>query len=264
VQRAQTGDRALLRASLRRGIDYLLAAQYPDGGWPQVYPLAGGYADAVTLNDDAMLEAVRLLHDIGRDHDGDFAFVDGARRRRAAEAAQRGIAWLLAHQVVVDGRRTLWAQQYDPLTGAPTAARAFEMPALASSESVRILEFLMQLPDPDAATRNAIRDGMAFLRATRIDGRRWTQGRLESRPDGAVWARFYAFDRYAPDAADVHARAQALFGDRPSPHDSAAYGLVFDTVTSVSEERRRGYAQYNDLGTAALARFAHWQRRFPE
>lgn len=261
VQRVQPRDRVKVRAGIVRGIDWLLSAQYPDGGWPQVYPLAGGYADAVTLNDDAMLSAVRLLHDIGRDHDGDFAFVDVARRGRAAAAARRGIAWWLAHQVVIDGRRTLWAQQHDALTGAPTPARAFEMPALATQESAGVLRFLMTLPDPDDDVRAAIRGGVDFLRATRITGWRWTDGRLVADPDGELWARFYAPDHFEPDAATVEARAQALFGDRPAPHDSRSYGLVFDRVTSVSEERRRGYRQYDARGEDVLATWPQWDAR---
>ena len=30
------------RAALIRGIEYILAAQYPNGGWPQIWPLQGG------------------------------------------------------------------------------------------------------------------------------------------------------------------------------------------------------------------------------
>lgn len=263
VQRVQPRDRARLRAGIVRGIDWLLASQYPDGGWPQVYPLAGGYADAVTLNDDAMLAAVRLLHDIGRDHDGDFAFVDTPRRARAAAAAERGIAWWVDHQVVIDGRRTLWAQQHDALTGRPASARAFEMPALATHESAGVLRFLMALPDPDDGVRAAIRGGVDFLRATRIAGWRWREGRLVADPDGALWARFYAPDRFAPDAATVQARAQALFGDRPGPHDSTAYGLVFDRVDAVSEERRLGYRQYDARGEDVLAAWPYWEAQHP-
>lgn len=263
VQRVQSRDRAALRSGLVRGIDWLLAAQFPDGGWPQVYPLAGGYADAVTLNDDAMLSAVRLLHEIGRDQDGDFAFVDAPRRARAAEAARRGIAWWVAHQVVIDGRRTLWAQQHDALTGAPAPARAFEMPALATHESAGVLRFLMALPDPGDDVRAAIRGGVDFLRATRIAGWRWRDDRLVADPAAAVWARFYAPDRFVPEAPTPAQRAQALFGDRPEPHGSAAYGLVFDRVESVSEERRRGYRQYDARAEDVLAAWPRWAARHP-
>ena len=33
------------RAAFQRGLEYIFAAQYPNGGFPQIYPLAGGYHD---------------------------------------------------------------------------------------------------------------------------------------------------------------------------------------------------------------------------
>jgi PelA/Pel-15E family pectate lyase len=56
---------AAYRASLLRGVDYLLAAQFPNGGWPQVWPLEGGYHDAITFNDDATVQTMRLLNGVG-------------------------------------------------------------------------------------------------------------------------------------------------------------------------------------------------------
>ena len=52
------------RAAVVRGILYLLDAQFPNGGWPQVYPLQGGYHDAITYNDDAMSDVIALLSSI--------------------------------------------------------------------------------------------------------------------------------------------------------------------------------------------------------
>lgn len=260
VQRAQSAEREALQATIVRGLAYLIAAQYPNGGWPQVYPLAGGYNDAITLNDNAMLSVVKLLNDVGSGADADFAFVDDALRKRAQTAARSGIAWFLAHQVVIDGRRTLWGQQHDALSQQPTAARAYEMPALASFESARIVDFLMTLPTPDDATRRAVYDAVAFLEATRIEGKRYNRstGTLDAADGGAAWARFYDLDTYDPPASRVEARACALFGDRPATHDSHAYGLVFGSLAPVSAERRRGYAQYNDAGVATIAKFRVW------
>src|SRR5271156_2319383 len=53
------------RASFLRGIRYLLAAQFPNGGWPQVWPLEGGYHDAITFNDGAVTETLELLQSGG-------------------------------------------------------------------------------------------------------------------------------------------------------------------------------------------------------
>jgi PelA/Pel-15E family pectate lyase len=265
VQAMQTTDRAALRDSIVRGLEMLLAAQYPNGGWPQNYPLSGGYHDAITLNDDAMLQIVRLLYDVGHRKDSVFAFIEDAMRTRAKTAAEAGIAWFVAQQVRIGGRRTLWGQQHDALTQSPTAARAFEMPALASSESVRIVAFLMTLPEPepDADVRATVYGAIDFLRASRIDGKRWRDGALLDDPEGSVWARFYALDVYEPDASGVETRVRPLFGDRPQPHESRAYGLVFGTLRAVSAERRRGYAQYNRAAESLLRDFDVWSVRYP-
>ena len=41
------------RAAFLKGVTYILVSQYPNGAWPQIYPLMGGYHDALTYNDDA-------------------------------------------------------------------------------------------------------------------------------------------------------------------------------------------------------------------
>ncbi|MBC7644959.1 MAG: signal peptidase I, partial [Thermoleophilia bacterium] len=41
-----------------------LPAEFPPGGWPQVYPLEGGYHDAITYNDNALANVTDLLEDV--------------------------------------------------------------------------------------------------------------------------------------------------------------------------------------------------------
>ena len=43
------------------GLDYLLAAQYENGGWPQFYPLKKGYYSHITYNDDSMVNILKIL-----------------------------------------------------------------------------------------------------------------------------------------------------------------------------------------------------------
>src|SRR5205085_8458364 len=47
-----------LRAAFDRGFNYLLAAQYESGGWPQYYPLIKGYYTHITYNDNAMINVL--------------------------------------------------------------------------------------------------------------------------------------------------------------------------------------------------------------
>src|SRR5690606_2585728 len=99
-----TSDPACAEAFLR-GFDFLIEMQYDHGGWPQYYPLQGGYHDAITFNDDAMVRVLNLLTEVARGA-SPYAFVDAPRRRQARAAVGKGVEAILATQVVVDGRRT--------------------------------------------------------------------------------------------------------------------------------------------------------------
>ena len=137
ITAAGVGPKAKYRAAFMRGLDYIFASQYPNGGWPQVWPLQGGYHDGVTFNDDAMTNILKLLADIAQEKPG-FAFVPLNPRARARASLERGIACILAAQIVANERRTAWCQQHDPLTLKPASARNYEMPCAASSESAQL------------------------------------------------------------------------------------------------------------------------------
>src|SRR5215471_4475706 len=76
-------------AAFRRGLQYLLKAQYSNGGWPQFYPLRDGYWSHITYNDDAMIGVMELLRDVwaGR---GEFAFTREDERAAARRAVEKG------------------------------------------------------------------------------------------------------------------------------------------------------------------------------
>ena len=130
------GD-ATPKAAFDRGLDYLLAAQYSGGGWPQFYPLRGGYHDQITFNDDAMIRVMRLLRDIASG-EAPYGFVEPARRQRAADAVGRGVATILQTQVRRNGALTVWCAQHDATTLLPAWGRRFEPPSLSASESVGV------------------------------------------------------------------------------------------------------------------------------
>ena len=79
-----------------RGLEYLLAAQEPNGCWPQSYPLEGGYHDAITFNDDATVLVLTTLDDVAS---GKVSAATQSERQRAAASAQRGVRCLVATQV---------------------------------------------------------------------------------------------------------------------------------------------------------------------
>jgi PelA/Pel-15E family pectate lyase len=249
AEAGRTQNAARYRASFKRGMEYLLAAQYPNGGWPQVWPLEGGYHDAITYNDNAMTQVLALLSEVARGT-GEFAFAPEEMRQRARTSFERGLSCILDTQIASGGSSTVWAQQDDPLTLKPVSARNFEMPALSSGESAGILIFLMDLEHPSAAQERAVYAGIAWLRKTAIYGQSWQQtpdgrGLVAKQGVGPIWARFYEMSTNKP-----------IFGDRDKS--------IHDDVKEISKERRNGYAWYSDGPQRALDRFATWSLKHPE
>jgi PelA/Pel-15E family pectate lyase len=236
------------RASILRGIRYLLAAQFPNGGWPQVWPLEGGYHDAITFNDNAVTESAETLTAVAEGA-GNYSFVPTVLRLNAKMAANHALDCILATQVMVKGKRTVWAQQHDALTLAPVAGRNYEPAALSSGESADVLVYLMRLPHPSPALIEAIDAGVAWLKAAAITGQEWVGGRgtpggrhLEAKAGaGPIWARYYSISTGRP-----------VFGDRDK--------TIHDDVSELSLERRNGYAWYSGGPQQALDAYAAWSK----
>jgi PelA/Pel-15E family pectate lyase len=203
------------RASFLRGVDYLLAAQYANGGWPQFWPLRGGYHDRITYNDDAMIRVMSLLRDVAAGA-GPYGFVDATRRGRADAAVRRGIDVILKTQVRQGGRLTAWCAQHDERTLAPAWARAYEPPSLSGGESVGIVRFLMSIERPTPEVIAAVEGAVSWLRSVPIEGMRVERiARAGGRPERVLvpdpaapplWARFYELGTNRPLYLDRDSR----------------------------------------------------------
>ena len=248
---AGTGNPAYLAAA-GRGVDYLLKAQYPNGGWPQFYPDRSLYRHHVTYNDDAMVRVIALLQAIA-DGDDDVRALTPTHGARARAAALRGIDCILATQVVIDGRPTLWAAQYDEATMKPAKARAYELPSLAVAESVGVVRLLMRQPAPDARIMSAVEAAAAWLQAHRLPDlalehvaapteETGKDVRVVARPGASLWARFHDLEQQQP-----------LFVDRDSQPVAFA---------QLPNERRVGYAWYGTWPESLLAKeLPRWRAR---
>jgi PelA/Pel-15E family pectate lyase len=250
-------DAAPICASVEHGVEYLLDSQYPNGGWPQVWPLEGAYHDAITINDDAMTHAIEILNDVAEGAP-DYKFLPAVIVKRAGPAAQRGIDCLLKLQILENGVKTAWAQQYDALTLEPTSARNYEMPSLTSDESFPVVEFFMSLRNPTPAEVAAVHAACAWFTKVEIFGFRYGSGNFMADRQspggrklvavegaGPIWARYYQIGTGKP-----------IFGDRDK--------TIHDNVNDLSLERRNGYSWFNTEGIALLNEYKTWTQAHPQ
>jgi PelA/Pel-15E family pectate lyase len=234
------------KEAFNKGVDYLLASQYENGGFPQYYPLKKGYYSHITFNDDAMIGVLRVLRDIARKAN-EYEFVDDERRARAEAAVARSIRLILKLQVVVKGKKTVWAAQYDEKTLEPAWARKFEPPCLTAGESVAIVKFLMG-EKPTAEATDAIEAAIKWYRDNQLSSIRWERRDgenvvIKDTSAPPIWARFYEIPTMKP-----------IFIGRDA--------VIKYDVTQIEAERRNGYAWYVDGPGDLLTRdYPRWKAK---
>jgi PelA/Pel-15E family pectate lyase len=246
-----TGE-AKYRDSFLRGVDYLLAAQYAIGGWPQFWPLRDGYYSRITYNDGAMIRAMTILRGVASGQ-APYDFVDLPRRQKAAEAVARGIDCILRTQIKQEGKLTAWCAQHDERTLEPAWARAYEPPSLSGGESVGIVRFLMSIEEPTPEIVAAIEGAVVWLRSVAMKGVR--QERIR-RDDGRT-ERLLVPD---PDAPPLWARFYELRTNRPLYLDRDSV-FRYD-FSEISYERRSGYSYHGTWASSLLAKeYPAWRQR---
>jgi len=241
--------------SFLKGLDYLLDAQYENGGWPQYYPKRKGYYTHITYNDKAMIGVLTLLKDIVDNHP-DFEFVDEKRRKKAESAVKKGIDCILKTQVKVKGELTAWCAQHDEKTLQPVGARNYELPSLASKESSEILVFLMSVENPSNNIITAVQAAVSWLEQVKLENiilvkvkdERSSTGfdRRIKKQKGAkpLWARFYDIETMEP-----------IFSDRD--------GKVYQNLADISYERRNDYGWIGDWPRDIMYnKYKNWQRKY--
>ncbi|MFT3681449.1 MAG: pectate lyase [Ferruginibacter sp.] len=232
----RTGDKRYLKAA-EKGIEYLLDAQYPNGGWPQYYPDFSSYRSEITYNDNAMINALSVLLDV-LEKEKDMEVISTSYSKICAAAVKRGVSCILKTQVKQNGKLTAWCAQYNAKTMKPATARTYELPSLSGQESVGIIRFLMRLPNPDKKIINAVKGGVEWFEKVKIKGYKFieiktdktTAGRdrvLVPEEGSVTWARFYDLKTNEP-----------FFTGRD--------GKPKKTLAEIELERRIGYAWYND------------------
>jgi PelA/Pel-15E family pectate lyase len=236
------------RDAFVKGLDAILAGQYPSGGWPQYFPPpTNSYHRYITYNDAAMQRLLELLREV--DRNPRYGFVQEADRAKARMAFQRGIDCIVKSQVRVEGRLTVWCAQHDPVTLEPRPARSFELVSLSGAESAGLLGLLMSLDHPSPEVVRAVHAGAQWfetakltgIRQIRVDGDKKIVTDAEAPP---IWARFYEIENHRP-----------FFCGRD--------GVKKYDIAEIEAERRNGYAWYGSWGETVARKYAAWRNDFP-
>jgi PelA/Pel-15E family pectate lyase len=240
-------------AAAEKGIQYLLNAQFANGGWPQFYPDLSLYRHDITYNDNAMVNVLNVLQDLV-EQKNNLEVVDVKFIPLAKQAVQKGVDCIIHTQIKVNGKLTGWCAQHDEVTLKPAKARAYEFPSISGSESVGIVEFLMRLPNPTPAMVEAVEGAVDWLKRSAINGYVYKdivdpsqpKGRdrvLIPTPGATVWARFYDIDTNEP-----------FFSGRA--------GIKKKKVTEIEVERRTGYGWYGTWAQDLIAKeYPKWRSK---
>jgi PelA/Pel-15E family pectate lyase len=162
------------RVPLDKALQFVLASQFPNGAWPQRYPLRDDYTSCYTFNDGVIIGNIHLLLE-AHEKLGDA---------RLRDAARRGMKFVVESQLAPP--QAGWALQYDKEM-RPAKARNYEPAAVCAGQTlvcIRELEsfykitgdrdFLRGIPDAVRwlersilnGGRGAVYDGKTYTHAT--------------------------------------------------------------------------------------------------
>lgn len=248
------------RAAFMRGLNYLLEAQYDNGGWPQFYPFKPYnkeghpfYSNHITFNDNAIYNILKTLRSIYKNKAPfDGLQLQETEKQQAREAFDRGIECILNCQIRKNGVLTVWCQQHDEKTLAPTSARSFELASFTGShETADILEMLMDVSKPsdrivEAVTaavkwleQHVLRD-MALEEFVNAEGK--PDRRLVHHFGSNIWARYYDLETEEPFVCDRD-------------------GVPQPSLEYIGYERRNGYGWYGTTPQQIIDDFPKWLRK---
>ena len=238
------------KESFLKGLNYLLEAQYSNGGWPQFYPLKKGYYTHITYNDDSMVNILNIMKHVSDESDFYSIKPSAAIVEKAKKSFEKGIDCILKTQYKQNGVLTAWCAQHDEVTFAPANARAFELASLSGYESAKIVLLLMSVEKPSPEIISAIKSAQAWFEKTKItnleekrilndEGKIIDKKMIFTQNATPIWARFMELDNN-----------EAFFCDRD--------GVKKKSLDEIGAERRNGYSWYTDAPKEVLKKFPAW------
>ena len=255
-----TGGREYLDGALR-GIGFLLALQYPNGGWPQCDPAKVGYWHQITYNDGAMLNAMKAMRDVYESNSPFDVPIPQATRDACRKAFRKGLVCILKTQIVQNGKPTLWCQQHDRDTLEPCVGRSFELPSICTLESGDIALFLMGLDLDEYSAgaagkiRESIEGAVEWYRANGMRGYKIEKG--WRRDDGIKTDRLVRTDDES--APTLWCRYYTLEDNRP--FTGRRDGTKNFDFSEMERGENMSYMWFNARGAQVERAYAKWQKR---
>ncbi len=247
------------KAAVLRGIDYILSAQYKNGGWPQYYPLEKNYSKEITFNDDNITGIMTLFKDI-KENKSEYSFVDEMMRKKVMLSFEKGLQCILKTQINDAGKPTAWCQQYDEVTLQPAWARAFEPPSICNAESSGVVLLLMSIEHPSKSIIAAVENAVVWFNQSKIYN---TKVKTIPAPDTTYRYRYSRTDKIVVNdssAPTIWTRYYELKTHRPlfCNRDSK----VVYSLAEVDRERRDGYGWYTYEPQKVLNKYPSWHKKW--
>lgn len=222
MQLDDTLDEPWLTESIELALDFMIEAQFPNGAWPQWYPLRGGYHDYYTYNDNAINDCIAVM----------FEAYDRYHEPAYLACARRGADFIIASQLPAP--QAGWAQQYSH-DMKPAWARAFEPPGVCSAATSRNIRTLVDayVRTGDEKYLGPIPAAIDWLMRSRLPADAISPDEVRQNADGGtgIWARLYEVGTNRP-----------VYGDRENPQK-----MIYD-VRDVSERELKSYGWQGTFG----------------
>jgi PelA/Pel-15E family pectate lyase len=251
---------AKYRQAAINAIDFTIKNQFENcGGWPHSIPFTQSYHNKITIADEVLSGNVNNMRLIANAK-YPYKKLPHSVKLRAKKSLNKADECILRLQIWQNGKLTGWAGQYENDTLLPSMGRKFELPSIASQESVEIIRYLMSIENPSQAQINAINCAILWLKESAIKGQKLETFKLESPiefqyhkidfdrrivPDETaplLWARFY-------DLKDN----SIILANRDS--------IRVDSYEKIHIERRTGYNWYGNWPLKLIEiEYPKWQK----
>lgn len=242
--------------SFLRAVDYLLSAQYANGGWPQYFPLRKGYYTHITYNDNSMVDVLNVLREVANQTEYYSIKPPQETVDKAKIAFEKGIDCILKTQYKQNGVLTVWCAQHDEVTFAPANARAYELASLSGKESAKVTLLLMSIDNPSPEIITAVKSAYDWFEKTKITNLK--EERIYDENGKVIGKKMYPME----DVAPIWPRFAEL--DTNEPFFCDRDGIKKKFITDISEERRNGYSWYSNEPKEVLKKYKKWSKKYGE